>query len=688
MKTSHCYLFLLLFFTPFVWSQHVSFELKNFPKQKKQFEAAHEAFTQGSIAFEAGYKKWEQKQKQFSIKRKYYPLSIRDFERTGAEEFNFALKELEQAAAFNPQHQTLQFMLGFCKFIQSPKSIKAWEHFKKCQTMGTLTTFDALYWMAWSAQMQERWLEAENLYKQFLSASEAAHKTSNLLKEAVKKRLDECRVGLDLSQSPIAVSIENLGPQINSPYPEYSPCITADQSHLFYTSRRPGGLNRTKDRSDNQYLEDIYGAEWIRPKWQASALLKGFINSEAHDAVCGVNSSGNRLFLFRSDASNGGDIFESDFNGREWSLPLHFNAPINSPHYENSASLNPYEKRMYFTSDRQGGQSDIFSAEWQTRAWGGLKNLGEPVNSPFDEGSVFLHPDGKTLYFSSQRYGSMGGYDIFLSRYENGSWSKPVNLGYPINGPDDDVFFVLSGDGNSAYYAAHRSEGLGDLDIYKIVFLKTQDTLLYKSPELYLVKGRVVDAGSQAPVEAFITVLDADKNELLYSAYTNSVDGMYLVPLPAGKNYAFHVNKSGYVFKSENFNIPEHPSFKEIELNVALEPIRTRSEIILNNLFFDFNSAVLTAASNSELNKLMELLSSHPEISIEIISYTDNAGTTSFNLDLSAARSKSVAAYLVAKGIDPKRLKTSGKGEAEPVSDNASPEGRAKNRRTAFKIIP
>ena len=258
-------------------------------------------------------------------------------------------------------------------------------------------------------------------------------------------------------------------------------------------------------------------------------------------------------------------------------------------------------------------------------------------------------------------YGSMGGYDIFLSRYENGSWSKPVNLGYPINGPDDDVFFVLSGDGNSAYYAAHRSEGLGDLDIYKIVFLKNQDTLQYKSPELYLVKGRVVDADSQAPVEALITVLDADKNELLYSAYTNSVDGMYLVPLPAGKNYAFHVNKSGYVFKSENFNIPEHPSFKEIELNIALEPIRTRSEIILNNLFFDFNSAVLTAASNSELNKLMELLSSHPEISIEIISYTDNAGTTSFNLDLSAARSKSVAAYLVAKGIDPKRLKTSGK---------------------------
>jgi Tol biopolymer transport system component len=674
-----------------LFSQHTSFELKHFSKQKKAFEQAHNAFTKGSIAFEEGYNKWALKQKQILYKRKFYPLSIRDYERAGFDAFQIALEALLKAEQFNAKHHTLQFMIGFCQFVMSPRSAEAAAHFKQSRALGMDNAFDAFYWMAWSEQMQSNWIEAENLYTTYAQMAEHDHKFTNPLKECIRKRIDECQWGARLSKQAIAVSVENMGPLLNTKYPEYAPCITADQSQLFFTSRRPGALNRTKDPSDGLYLEDIYGSTCLNKMWQPPYLLKGNINSEGHDAVCGVNNAGNRLFVFKSDINNGGDIFESTFNGNDWSAPIAFSAPVNSAHYENAISLNPYEKRIYFTSDRQGAQSDIYTAELQAKGWAGIKNIGEPVNSGFDETAVFLHPDGKTLYFSSQAYGSMGGFDIFYSTLESGKWSKPVNMGYPINGPDDDVFFVLSGDGSTAYYSANRAEGFGDLDLYKIHFLK--DTVsnvrpILPVPDLYLVKGVISGLPSQKPLDATVSVYDADKNELLYSASTNSVDGKYLVSLPSGKNYAFHVYKSGYIFKSENFNIPEHPAFKEIILNLDLEPLISHAEIPLNNLFFDVNASTLKPASHTELNRLLELLNANPGISIEIISHTDNTGNSAFNTDLSNARSATVINYLISKGISLKRLKASGKGETEPLESNATAEGRAKNRRTTFRIMP
>lgn len=673
-------------------SQHTTFELKHFTKQKKAFEIAHAAFTKGSIAFEEGYKKWILKQKQIILKRKFYPLSIRDYERAGFDEFHAALEELLKAEQFNAKHHTLQFMIGFCQFVMSPRSTEAAAHFKQARSLGMDNAFDAFYWMAWSQQMQTAWSEAEALYTTYADYAVREHKFTNPLKECIRKRIDECQCGASLSKQAIAVSIENMGPLLNTKFPEYAPCISADQSQLFFTSRRPGGLNRAKDQSDGLNLEDIYGSLFINDKWQAPQLLRGEINSEGHDAVCGVNHAGNRLFVFKSDINNGGDIYESTFNGIDWSKPVAFSAPINSAHYENAISLNPYEKRIYFTSDRQGAQGDIFSAELQVKGWTGLKNIGAPVNSSFDETSVFLHPDGKTLYFSSQAYGSMGGFDIFYSQWQSGKWTKPVNMGYPVNGPDDDVFFVLSGDGTTAYYSANRTDGFGDLDLYKIHFLSgfdsTSKPFILPVPDLYLVKGVIRSVTSHTPIDASVFIYDADKNELLYSASTNSVDGKYLVSLPAGKNYAFHVQKQGYLFKSENFDIPEHPAFKEIILNLDLEPINSHAEIQLNNVFFDVNASLLRPASFSELNRLIDLLNANPGISIEIISHTDNVGGSAFNLNLSNARSSAVSNYLISKGISKSRLKASGKGETEPIESNETAEGRAKNRRTTFRIVP
>jgi outer membrane protein OmpA-like peptidoglycan-associated protein len=323
-----------------------------------------------------------------------------------------------------------------------------------------------------------------------------------------------------------------------------------------------------------------------------------------------------------------------------------------------------------------------------------------------------MHPDGVTLYFSSKGHNTMGGYDIFKTSFVNGKWKTPENLGYPINGPDDDVFFVVGGSGNRAYFASAKQGGFGDKDLYRITFLgpekepllNTQDQLIaaiakpvnnlkienavdLKLAKLTLLKGKVHDSKNNDALEAAIDLIDNDKNTIVATFKSNSSTGKYLVTLPSGKNYGISVKREGYLFHSENFNLPENADFQEFDLDVALKKIEIGSTIVLRNIFFDSDKSTLKPESANELERLIKLLKDNPNLKIELASHTDSDGSEEYNLKLSDNRSASVVAYIIDKGISSARLVAKGYGETKPIAENETPQGKQKNRRTEFKIL-
>jgi outer membrane protein OmpA-like peptidoglycan-associated protein len=323
-----------------------------------------------------------------------------------------------------------------------------------------------------------------------------------------------------------------------------------------------------------------------------------------------------------------------------------------------------------------------------------------------------MHPDGITLYFSSQGHGSMGGFDIFKSNLTDGKWSEPINLGYPINGPNDDVFFVVSGSGNRAYFASSKQGGFGEQDIYKITFLgpekqallnsqdqllasvssavnnlKTESAVEVKSSKLSILKGIVTDEKTQNPIESTIELIDNEQNTILATFKSNSSTGKYLVTLPSGRNYGVAVKCLGYLFHSENFNLPEGADYQEFNLDVVLKKMEVGSTIVLRNIFFDFDKSTIRSESQNELNRLIKLLKDNPSVKIELSSHTDEIGSDDYNMRLSFSRSNSVVDYLIAKGISPSRLIPKGYGESAPIDKNDTEDGRQNNRRTEFKIL-
>ncbi|HRP61496.1 MAG TPA: OmpA family protein, partial [Vicingus sp.] len=324
--------------------------------------------------------------------------------------------------------------------------------------------------------------------------------------------------------------------------------------------------------------------------------------------------------------------------------------------------------------------------------WGNAENLGISINTPDDEDAVFLHPDGKTLYFSSKAHGSMGGFDVYKSVYEKGKWSKPQNLGFPVNTSDDDVCFVITASGDYGYYTSIRPDGKGKRDIYKVTFL---DEL--NKPKLTLLKGAITDKKTGQPLQATIEIYDNDNNKLIGVFESNSTTGKYMVSLPAGVNYGISVKSPGYLFYSENFVIDKDAAFKEVVKDIGLDKLEVGKKVVLKNIFYDYNKATLRTSSNNELGKVVELLNSNPKIKIEISAHTDSRGGDAYNEKLSQERAQSCMDFLTAKGIDKSRLIAKGYGKKQLLisdkeieklaTEELKEEAHQQNRRTEFKIL-
>ena len=524
------------------------------------------------------------------------------------------------------------------------------------------------------------------------SEKEASEKELNYLKSSTNT------IFVYLGNDSVEASISNIGKELNSPFADYAPVINADGSEMYFTSRRP--VTKKEKKNATASSENIYYTTFDanNKKWITSSILPTPINDpKRFNSVIAISNDGQRMLLYRDDKYGNGDIFESVLNGKTWSNPEKLPAPINSEYMESSASISPDGRTIFFVSNRPGGQGglDIWSCtKNQQGQWGNAKNLGSSVNSTENEEGVSIHPDGKTLYFSSRGHKGLGGYDIFSTTLENGNWSTPKNLGAGINSPGDDVYFVMEANGKVGYYSSTRKNGEGEKDIYRIEFSSPEKE---KTALLTLFKGLVIDKTTNLPLDAEIEIIDLEKNEQITTLKSNAASGSFLVSLPSGKNYGINVKKEGYLFYSENMNIPIAANYKEIIKTVLLDKLKAGAKIVLKNIFYDYNKSILRSESINELNRLYELLIQNPQLKVELSAHTDSRGNNDYNNKLSQERAQSCVDYLIKKGISEKQVVAKGYGKQQPLItdveiNNIKTEidketAHQQNRRTEFTIL-
>jgi len=593
------------------------------------------------------------------------------------EAFTKALNLFLLADSLQPDDPEISYSVGLC-YNHTDQKLKAMPYLEKAKAGGV--RYDDLdYYLAVSYHLSHRFEEAIALLTTYKKNVPSDRQAADLL-------ISYCENGIELVKNPKEVKITNLGPNINSEFPDYHPSISADESTIIFISRRDSTTGGKIDILDNKYFEDIYISEKINGEWTKPRGLGKGINTESHDGSVGLSADGQELFIYRWSKENRGDIFVSDLVGTEWSLPRNLGKNINtSKYWESDVSVTPDKKIIFFTSDRAGeGGRDIYMArKLPNGEYAKPINLGPKINTKYDEDAPFIHPDGKTLYFSSKGHKSMGGYDIFSCtiNLETGAiLTDPVNVGYPINTADDDVFFVWSADNKRAYFASEREGGYGEKDIYMLERTDVEAALV-------VLKGKIMNCDYNTPITGTITVTDNATQEVIGVYTPNSSTGNYIVILPAGKNYGVSVEAPGYGFYSKNIDIPFLEHYQEIEDQICMEQLKKGTKIVLRNVFFDVDKATLRKESEAELERVVELLNNNKNIRILISGHTDSDGNDDHNLRLSDARAKAVVDYLISKKISPSRLTSKGFGETRPIMPNDTPENKQMNRRTEIEVI-
>jgi outer membrane protein OmpA-like peptidoglycan-associated protein len=621
-----------------------------------------------------------------------------------------ALPHFLAAQEFNPNNAALNVKIGDC-YLNSPSKTAALPYLQKAAKLDATADARTHYLLARALHLSAKWNDAIAEYQKSTPSGSNTRNgdVGGVTANDLQRRILECRNGQKLMAKPTRVFIDNAGPELNSSSSDYGPVVSADESTIFITSRREGSTGGKKDPEGNGFFEDIYQATWKGKTWSRATNLGDPVNTDDHNATVGLAPDGQRMLVYVG--TNGGDFLETILGGSAWDKPHRLNSRINTNSHETSASYSPDGRYLYFVSDRPGGAggSDIYKVDLEGKNT--PMSLGPVINTAYGEEGVFMQPDGKTMFFSSEGHNSMGGYDIFKSVLENGKWSEPENLGWPINTPDDDVFFVTSASGRHGYYSSDRPGGLGAKDIYRITFLgpekqpllSEEDQLLASrlapvkqtvlapavavtTAQVTILKGTVTDDATHQPVEANIDLIDNTSGQTIANFKSNATSGKYLVSLPSGTNYGIVVRQDGYLFHSENFDLPAGAAYAEVVKDIPLKKLEVGTVIVLRNIFFDTGKASLRPESTAELERLQKLLTETPALKLEMAGHTDDVGEAAMNQDLSQRRAQAVVTYLTQHGIAAARLTAAGYGETKPVMPNTSKLNRQLNRRTEFKV--
>jgi len=683
---------LLLIISSHLNAQNVEFKASNFKDQKDGFKTAVESLKAGNEQFEAALE---------AIENKTDP----------GEAFSNALINFEKAQSFNPNNAGLNYKMGKCIFESGDKT-EAILYLNKAIKLNAEINPDAYFTLGKALTLEHKFEDARKnikLYKTKLKEKDYLKKKSE-----INKQLLEIEAATKMIHFPRKrIWVDNLK-KINSEYADYCAAITADEYMMIFNSER-------KDKGNSS---DIYVSYRDKSTWSAPVGLDDPLNTDGEDVCLALSPDGQQIFVLKEE-NDKENIYLSFLEGDTWSEPEKLaENKINTEFNESHASFSYDGIKVYFVTDNpfanKGGDDIFFSGRIVTshyEAWGKAHTIGSEINTIYDEGAIFMHPDGQTLYFSSKGHNSMGGYDIFKSTRLSGRWSDPENMGYPINTPYDEKYFVMSANGKHAYVTSNRKkEGMGDFDIYKVTFLgpekapviDNEDHLLasfakpiqevsfagtvkVESKHLTILKGRVLDAFTKDPVKADIEIVNNVRNEVIATFQSNSKTGKFLVSLPAGINYGIAVKAPEYLFHSENFNLPETSDYQLVDIDIYLKNVCIGCKIVLRNIFFATGKYTLRPESTTELTRLVDLINDiakvKPGIKIEISGHTDNVGSEAMNQKLSENRAKAVVNYLTGKGISSQKLVYKGYGSTDPVSSNSTAKGRQENRRTEFKIL-
>lgn len=680
------YTLLFSFACSLSFAQNIEFKSSNFKDDKEGFKKATDAIKLGDASYELANEKVFMTQNPNLL-------------------FQKALKQYMIAQKFNPNNALLNLKVGVC-YVYSTSPSKAISFIEKAKQLNAECDPFMNYYLGVSQQLKGNYKEAIERFEAF----NASYKKADRFGKFVSQRLQQCKDAQEFERNPVRCWVDNV-PELNSEFDEVGPTITTDGAQIIFSSNRPNGHTSNEVGA---YDMDIYTSSAVEGTWQKSIAIKGSVNTAADDVANNLYYDGTKMLIHRD---NGGqtDIYETHLHGLNWSEPEGMHYTINSKANERYASYDFDNYKIYYARDnasRSRGYEITASGvkSFREKTFG----MGVPisqVNSKFNDGPVFLHIDGETMYMASEGGKSMGGYDIFISKKVNNLWTEPVNLGYPINTPYDDFFFASTANGKYAYIASNRKGGEGGFDVYKVTLwgpekqpsIITEDYLLsaiakpmknnaieatvdVKRKSLTVFKGRTIDAISLKPVEAKIEIVDNATGKKVKDFTTNSATGKFIITLNSGKNYGIAVKAKGYLFHSENFDIPDGSPDNLINKEIRLKNIAVGSKIALRNIFFDIGKSTLRPESNAELDRLVKLMNDVSSLKIEISGHTDNTGSASLNQKLSQARAQAVVDYLIGKGISSSRMTAKGYGSTQPIASNGTADGRQQNRRTEFEI--
>lgn len=629
------------------------------------------------------------------------------------EQYAKALPVFKELVRSDINNANLNYLTGKC-FLELPfengRSIPYFERAVKNMTptyndgsyKETKAPYDALFWLGFAYHLNKGYTPAQiyyNKYRDTLAVSDIY----NI--EMVERQIESCKTAKELSKNPVPVEIQNLGNYINSRYKDFNPCLNAKGNTIVYTRVKPknpkdtGNLNRFT-KTELQILESTADSAG---RWRRSVDITKQLGAKGNCKTLSLSADGTELLLFKDDLENGSvvgyraaSIYYAKKKDSVWSTAKILNSNINSMYWESNATISPSGNEIYFTSDRPGGLGglDIYVSKLQNGVWGPAKNLGPTVNTKYDEETPVILQDGKTLFFASEGHYNMGGYDEFYTvQLDTTKWSEPINLGYPINSTDDNMFFVPIGDGSKAYYSVARNEGyftFGEEDIYELEIVYDQTKL----PEIQLSGKFQYEDMNELDSSATISAIDTVSRKMVKKIKPNLENGSYEMSLKPG-DYEIKFKANNYRGVSKYISLPKTVRSVSVHIDAGLIPesIKQNKYYEIRNVYFATASTSLDREAMIAIEKLYSTMDENPGLYVEILGHTDSQGSDEYNEKLSRERSRAVIDYLIKKGIDAMRFVSIGEGKSHPVAKDVNNDGSLNreaakyNRRVEVRVL-
>lgn len=603
--------------------------------------------------------------------------------------FHNAIALYEDVIKLDPENALGLFRIGVC-YLETASLTKSLEFIERAYAIDPNVDRYFKYWHGKALHRNYKFQRAIEEYQFYLDEFKKANDTRRI---EIETLIAQAKVGMELYQRPQYFLVENLGEGINSEYHDHSPIVAHDGEMLIFTSQREYGTHHTQD-PDGHFYEAIFISHKKDGSWEKPYSISASLESQGHDACIQLFDNETKMLIYKQ--SHYGDIYVSDFKDNKWNVPVRA-TDINSNDYEADATITSDGNRIYFSTDKytKDKNLDIFYSDKTTEGWTKPVALPGSVNSSADENAPYISEDGKTLYFCSNGERSMGGYDVFVSTLnDDGSWSAPENLGYPINSVDNDVYYHPLEGTRYAYFSSYRAGGLGELDIYSstpIPFVK--------------LNGSIVSSINNKPIlndSIEIFFRSKDDNDFVFASDARLNAGKFNNNLLSHTNYETVIIKGVDTLFKEDLSLAlasdDGTEIDKVYIIDYIDSIDNKifkpdtitpiqiGDIKFEAVYFDYNKAELRSQAKAELDKVLSILKSNQDVSIELAGHTDNVGSQRYNLKLSKKRAEIAYNYLLEKGANKKQLSFVGYGKLKPLVKNDTEENRQKNRRTEIII--